>query len=70
MSETAASNPQFVGQADGTKPPSEALPKNEIELNAEQKQVVEVMKEEGQKLETAVLDAREKAAGQLKQLHG
>lgn len=69
MSENAPSNPQFVGQADATRS-REALPKDEFVLNAEQKQVVEVMQSAGKELETAELDAREKAAGELKQLHG
>lgn len=70
MSEIPTGDLQLVGQADASKQTSEALPKDEIELNAEQKQVVDVMQREGQNLETAVLDARENAAGKLKQLYG
>ncbi len=66
MSETTPSNPQFVGQADAR----EFLPKDEVVLTAEQKQVVEAMESAGKKLEGAELDAREKAAGQLKKLQG
>lgn len=66
MSETTPSNPQFVGQADAR----ESLPKDEVVLTAEQKQVVEAMQSAGKTLETAELDAREKTAGQLKKLQG
>lgn len=66
MSETTPSNPQFVGQADAR----ESLSKDEVVLTAEQKQVVEAMEQEGKKLEGGVLDAREKAAGELKKLQG
>lgn len=71
MSETNPSNPQFIGQADArVKNAGEGLPKDEVVLTAEQKQVVEVMESAGKKLEGAELDARENAAGQLKKLQG
>lgn len=70
MSENRPSNPQFVGQGDASKQSREALPKDEFVLNAEQKQVVDVMQTAGKELESAELGARETAAGKLKELHG
>lgn len=69
MSENRPSNPQFIGRADATRL-HEALPKDEVVLSAEQKQVVDVMQSAGKKLEDVELGAREKAAGGLKVLHG
>jgi hypothetical protein len=68
MSESSPGDPQFTGQADAKTP--EAPVPQEFVLSGEQKRVVDVMETEGVKLETAVLAAREKAAGALKQLHG
>ncbi|MDP1722167.1 MAG: hypothetical protein Q8L37_03080 [Candidatus Gottesmanbacteria bacterium] len=70
MSENTPSNPQFVGQGDASKQTREALPKDEMMLNPEQKQVVEVMQRAGKEFEKDQLDAREMAATQLKALHG
>ena len=71
MSETFSGDTTFVGQADGrARPAGEAVPSEELKLNAEQQEVVDVMQKEGGKLEAAVIDAREKAVGQLKKLQG
>lgn len=70
MNEISTNDIQLIGTSDATKNASEALPKVEVVLNAEQKQVVDVMQIAGKKLENAELGAREAAAGQLKQLHG
>lgn len=56
-------DPQFVGS-------SEAPKKEAFVLTAEQQQVTDTMKKSGEVLEHTMLDARERAAGQLKQLHG
>lgn len=69
MSENRPSDPQFVGQADGTRS-REASSNEEIVMNAEQQQVVDVMQRAGKKLEDAELGAQETAAGKLKELHG
>lgn len=62
---------QLVGSADArTMKTSEAPKKTEVTPTPEQQQVVDTMKNSGEVLENNVLDAREKAAGQLKQLHG
>ncbi len=70
MNEISTRDIQLIGTSDATKPMSEALPKDELVLNPEQKAVVEVMQGAGKNLEAAELGAREKAAGGLKELHG
>lgn len=59
-----------MSEVSSNSPLREAEASGELAFNAEQKQVVDVMEQEGKKLEGAVLDAREQAAGRLKQLHG
>lgn len=67
MSERNDRSPQFVGSADATR---EAPRSAEFTLTPEQKQVVEVMQQGGEKLENTILDAREAAGKKLQGLHG
>ncbi len=62
MSETSSGNPQAINR------PLEAMTNKEAALSPEQQQAVDAMAREGQKIESAVLDAREKADGKLKHL--
>lgn len=62
---------QFVGQADARNPRVvEATKPVDVKLSPEQTAVADVMKQSGEVLENNVLDARDKAATQLKELHG
>lgn len=54
----------------GEMSPGELVLKDEVKLTPEQQRAVDAMGKEGADLERAELDARGKAAGQLKQLHG
>lgn len=71
MSEIPKGNPQFVGQADARNlRAAEAAKPVDVKLSPEQQQLADVMKQSGETLETKVVDARDKAAIQLKELHG
>lgn len=70
MSEISTGDPQFVGEADATKPMSEAPPTKEFELNIDQQQVLSAMDREGKILEVLVARQRAKAGKKLKTLHG
>ena len=66
-----SNDPHFVGSADASISKSpETSQKEKFTLTSEQKQVADVMKESGEKFEKNVIDAREKAAGKLKELRG
>lgn len=58
---------QFVGKADASR---EASKSKELTFTPEQQKVADTMKQSGEVLENKVIDAREKAGQQLKQLKG
>lgn len=66
MSEVPTS-PQFIGKADATR---EVGKPTEFTLSSEQQKIADTMKQNGETLEKSVIDARQKAGDQLKQLHG
>lgn len=64
-------NAQFVASADARNPhTSETVGKAEVALSPEQQRVFDSLKQRGEALEQAELDARGNAAKKLKELHG
>lgn len=70
MTEGHRPTAQFIGQADARKFGVENKKPQEFQVSPEQQQVVDVMKNSAEVMEDKILEARDQAGKQLKELHG